>query len=169
MNAIELLTQLCLPNADEKNKWNTAVGHNRQGMKKLCCKEDFTVDMVIDFQKDIYAFSQIWVTMHGDDGVTNYICMLALGHISAYLFHWGNLYRHSQQGWEAFNSLLKVFFFRRTQWGGSISGGKGTKRRLIPIAKWLQRRIVWLCGHSGNTILEWCNANAMIPISQSAT
>jgi hypothetical protein len=126
-------------------------------------------DMVINFQKDIDAFFQIWVTIDGDDGVTNYIHMLALGHISAYLFHWGNLNCHSQQGWEAFNSLLKTLIFHWTQQGSSINGGKGTKTRLILIAKWLQRRIVWLCGHDGNTILEWCNENAMIPISQSAT
>jgi hypothetical protein len=169
VNEIELLTQLCLPNADEKSKWNTAIGHYRRGMKKLRCKEDFTHNMVINFQKEIDAFFQIWVTLHGDDGVSNYIHMLASGHVSAYLFHWGNLYRHSQQGWEAFNSLLKTFFFRCTQRGGSINGGKGAKTRLVPIAKWLQRRIVWLCGYDGDTIHEWCNANAVVPTSQSAT
>jgi hypothetical protein len=110
INEIELLTHLCLPNADEKSKWNKAIGHYRQGMKKLRCKEDFTPDMVIEFQKEIDAFFQIWVTLHGDDGVTNYIHMLALGHVSAYLFHWGNLYHHSQQGWEAFNSLATKDF-----------------------------------------------------------
>jgi hypothetical protein len=36
VNAIELLTEVCLPNADEKSKWNEAIGHYRQGMKKLC-------------------------------------------------------------------------------------------------------------------------------------
>jgi hypothetical protein len=138
-------------------------------MKKLCCKEDFMADMVINFQKDIDAFFQIWATIHGYDGVTNYIHMLALGHISAYLFHWGNLNCHSKQGWEAFNSLLKTLVVCSTQRGSSINGGKGRKTRLMPIAKWLQRRIVRLCGHDGNTILELCNANAMILISQSAT
>jgi len=118
--------------------------------------------------KNLPLTNEVVMDDHDDDD-DDYIHMLASGHVSAYLFYWKNLYRHSQQGWEAFNSLLKTFFFRRTQRGGSINGGKGTKTRLVPIAKWLQRRIVWLCGHNGNTILEWCNANAMIPISQSAT
>lgn len=61
VNEIELLTQLCLPNANEQNKWNETIHHYRRGMKKLCCKEDFTHDMVIDFQKEIDAFFQIWV------------------------------------------------------------------------------------------------------------
>jgi hypothetical protein len=129
-------------------------------MIKLRCKDQFTPDMVIEFQKDIDAFFQIWVSLHGGEGVTNYIHLLATGHVSAYLFHWKNLYRHSQQGWEAFNSLLKTFFFRRTQRGGSVNGGKGGKSRLAPIGKWLQRRIVWLCGHDGDAIIEWCNENA---------
>jgi len=47
----------------------------------------------------------------GHEGVTNYIHMLTTGHISEYLVYWGDLYDHSQQGWEAFNSLIKTFFF----------------------------------------------------------
>ena len=83
VNKMELLIELCLPNADEKCKWNNAIAHYRQGMFKLHCKEDFMSDMVIEFQKNIAAFFQIWVTIHGDDGVTNYIHMLASGHVSA--------------------------------------------------------------------------------------
>jgi hypothetical protein len=60
------------------------------------------------------------------------------------------------------------FFFHHTQRGGSINGGKGAKTRLIPTAKWLQRRIVWLCGYDDDTILKWCNAIAA-PTSQTAT
>ncbi len=40
-----------------------------------------------------------------------YIHMLSSGHIAEYLFCWCNLHRFSQQGWEHFNSLLKVFSF----------------------------------------------------------
>jgi hypothetical protein len=77
------------------------------------------------------------------EGITNYIHMIGSGHIADYLFKWKNLYRFSQQGWEAMNSLIKTFFFRRTSHGGGVRGGK--KSRLIPIARWLQRRMVFLC------------------------
>jgi hypothetical protein len=68
--------------------------------------------------------------------------MLASGHVAEYVFHWGNLYEHSQQGWEAFNALVKSFFFRRTNHGG----GKN-KTRLKAIARWLQRRAIHMCGY----------------------
>ena len=77
--------------------------------------------------------------------MTNYIHLLGSGHISEYLYRHRNLYRHLQQGWEAFNKLLKSFFFCRTGCGG---GHGGTQSKLKPIARWLQRRLLWLCGLS---------------------
>ena len=69
--------------------------------------------------------------------------MLGAGHISEYMFYHRNLYVHSQQGWEAFNSMLKTFYFRRTARGGARWGKRS---RLAPIAKWLQRRMMWMLG-----------------------
>lgn len=74
--------------------------------------------------------------------------------MTEYLFHWRNLYVHSQQGWEAYNSLVKTFFFRRTQRGGAGNQGKGKKSKLKSIARWLQRRVIWICGISYETMLE---------------
>ena len=76
--------------------------------------------------------------------------MLGAGHITEYLRHWRNLYIHSQQGYEAFNALLKSFFFRRTARGGKAGQNSNSdevlRSRLEPIGRWLQRRILWLCG-----------------------
>eukprot|EP00978_Attheya_sp_CCMP212_P031968 scaffold122791_cov33-Attheya_sp.AAC.2 len=36
-------------------------------------------------------------------------------------------------------------WFRRTGRGGAANGGKGPKSKLIPMGKWLQRRIIWMC------------------------
>jgi len=55
-------------------------------------------------------FYVIWIDLLSHEGVTNYILMLGAGHIGEYLLHHQNLYKHSQQGWEAFNALLKTFF-----------------------------------------------------------
>jgi len=76
-----------------------------------------------------------------------------------YLVGWKNLYRHSQQGWEAFNSLLKTFFFRRTGRGGATNQGRGRKSRLLPIGRWLQRRIIWLCGYTEECVDEFIVEN----------
>ena len=76
--------------------------------------------------------------------------MLASGHIGEYLIKLRNLYKHSQQGWESFNSLLKLFFFRRTSKGG----GCGVCSKLKPIARWLQRRLLFLCGLNESDLEE---------------
>jgi hypothetical protein len=66
-----------------------------------------------------------------------------------------NLYIHSQQGWEHFNSFLKVYFFRRTMRGG----GKGGCSKIQPLARWLARRMIWMSGISYDEMLESLNLN----------
>ena len=62
-----------------------------------------------------------------------------------YMVRWGNLTKYSQQGWEALNSLIKLFFFQRTNKGGCRSGLDGTKRKLLLIGQLMQRRFFWIC------------------------
>ncbi len=95
-----------------------------------------------------------WVSLLSHEGVTNYIHMLGAGHIGEYLLHHHNLYKHSQQGWEAFNALLKTFFFRRTGRGGAGNRGTGIKSKIIPIARWLSRRVLWLMGYDYDRVVE---------------
>ena len=98
---------------------NQSITSYRKAITKLRNKEDFSAKDISLFQKDVDEFFQVWVELWGLEGCTNYIHMLSLGHISTYLCRWKNLYRHSQQGWEAFNSLLKIFYFQRTSHGGA--------------------------------------------------
>jgi hypothetical protein len=77
-----------------------------------------TDEQVCEVQVLCDDFYQKWVDLQGREGITNYIHFLGAGHLAEYLFYWKNRYRHSQQGWEAFNSLLKTFYFRRTARGG---------------------------------------------------
>ncbi len=46
----------------------------------------------------------------GKEGVTNYIHMLASGHIKYYMTVYWNLYKYSQQGWESLNENTKLTF-----------------------------------------------------------
>jgi hypothetical protein len=117
---------------------------DREALIILGQKIDYTEDEISTFQKKIDIFANGWLELNGAQGMTNYIHMLASGHIAEYMRHWKNLYRHSQQGWEAFNSHFKSYFFRRTGRGGAGNKGLGVKSRLIPIARWLQRRMVWM-------------------------
>lgn len=50
--------------------------------------------------------------------------MTGSDHISDDLYKWRNLYHwYSQQGLEAMNSLVKMFFFRQTNHRGNVRGG----------------------------------------------
>jgi len=52
-------------------------------------------------------------------------------------------------------SFVKNIFFRRTARGGAGNAGLGSKNRLLPIAKWLQRRLVFSCGFQHEDILKY--------------
>ena len=77
----------------------------------LQTKRDLTDEEIREFLLHADRLFQDWIRINkGRAGITNYIHLLGAGHISEYLFHWRNLGSHSQQGWEAWNSLIKTFF-----------------------------------------------------------
>ena len=55
---------------------------------------------------------------------------------------------------KAFNSLFKRFYFTRTQRGGATNQGLGKRSRLEPMARWLQRRLVFMCGYDYEEIVQ---------------
>ena len=98
------------------------------------------------FQHHIDGWFNDWVDVYGKEGCTNYTHMLSSSHVMRYMQEWKCLHRFSQQGWEALNALIKSYFFRRTNRGGLSKNGT-KKSKLLPIARWLQRRIMWFSGH----------------------
>jgi len=137
------LIDLCIDNQPDKDLWVTSIKHYDIGMQILLRKHDLTDAEISEFQYNIDIFGKNWLEANkGVEGVTNYIHLLLSGHIAEYLMHWRNLYVHSQQGWEALNYAVKKFFFRRTNRGG----GRGSKNRLLPLARWLSRRFAKMTG-----------------------
>jgi hypothetical protein len=63
-----------------------------------------------------------------------------------------NFHRLSQQGFESMNALITSVFFWRTQRGGFTSQ-TNPKSKLLPIARWLQRRVLWIY-HTQDVIFE---------------
>lgn len=65
------------------------------------------------------------------------------------------------------NAMIKTFFYRGTNHGGS-AGNKGTsqKSRLVPIARWLQCRLIFLCRFTEDKISEYIKEN---PITDRRT
>ena len=156
---------LCVQVPSDKAKWTEAVQHYRVSAEIVNRKHSLSEKECHEYQKHADEFFQLWVELHGEHGITNYAHLIGSGHILEYLLEWKNLSCHSQQGWEgkwmvdsrisfhvqlidsflaAFNSLFKKFYFNRTQRGGSVKRGRGRKTRLEPIARWLQRRMIFM-------------------------
>jgi hypothetical protein len=150
MNELERMIEVCIADGTEKEKWQIMMPRYRNAFVILRTRHEMTNLEIESFQYEFDHFFQIWVAMYGDEGVTNYLHMLATGHIMEYLFKYKNLYRHSQQGWEALNHLLKTFYFRRTGRGG----GKYKRHKLLSIGRWLQRRMLWLCAWDEDRMIE---------------
>jgi hypothetical protein len=152
INALDSLVDECIPEDGEgRQLWKSTIELYREALILLLIRHDLTDAQIFEFQWKVDQFTQGWFKINmGDEGVTNYIHDLHAGHISDYLFHWRNLYTHSQQGWENMNFAIKKYWFRCTNRGG----GKGGGNRLEPMARWLQRRFVWMMGFEYEQILE---------------
>ena len=142
MSSCTQIIDLCIVDENRKSQWLQIIDKYNKFMKILRRKEDFSDELISDFQYQVDDFYNIYLEENGRAGITNYFHMLGSGHISDFLIYYRNLYVHSQQGWEAFNSYLKVFFFRRTSRGG----GRGDNNRVRQIARWLSRRLIWMSG-----------------------
>ena len=99
------------------------------------------------FQKHALYFFQTWINLYEKNSITNYIRIIGVGHFIEYMKRYGNLSKYSQQGWEALNALIWLFFFRWTNKGGRKSGDVLTnlKSKLVPIGRLVQRRLLWVC------------------------
>ena len=163
VDCLEQLIHFCIPPTAVDNKglnrydtWLKCIPHYRSAMMRLRQHQDFTDSDIEAFQKDFDLFNQDWMKLHGKDGITNYIHLMSAGHMADYMYEWRNLYRHSQQGWESLNNLIKSFWFRRTGRGGATGRGKGKKSKLASVAKWLQRRMMWMGGWTEESVLaQW--------------
>jgi len=115
VNGIDHLLDLCIVNDEERDQWKYCISEYHDAMILLCKKLDLTNDEIKQFQQHVDNFYVTWIDLLSQEGITNYIHMLGAGHIGEYLLYHHNLYKHSQQGWEAFNSLLKTFFLPHWQ------------------------------------------------------
>ena len=141
---IEALIDVCLL-PGERQDWKVCIGDYRAAINIATRHDDLTDEEIHEFQRHADNFYQLWIKVAlGKRGVTNYIHLLGSGHVAEFLFRWRNLYAHSQQGWEALNSLVKSVYRRHTNRGG----GTGRKSKLYAVARWCQRRMLWSSGYT---------------------
>jgi hypothetical protein len=106
--------ELCIADAVRREAWNDVVERWLEVMKTAKKRETFTEAEIGKFQHLADKWFERWFVLWGRDTMTNYIHMVASGHLAFYMREWGILYKYSQQGWEAFNSLIKSVYFCRT-------------------------------------------------------
>ena len=141
---IDKIVDKCIYDRAKNAAWKSSVLEFNLSMDILKKREDLSDDEIWSYQFHADQFFQQWVGLHGSEGITNYAHMIGSGHIREYLKHYKNLSRHAQQGWEAFNSAFKRYFYSRTQRGGASSKGKGQKSRMKSMARWIQRRMIFM-------------------------
>jgi len=151
---MDSIIDFCIVPGEQCLQWKKCIAEYRYALLLLRKKADLTNDEIRKFQKHVDAFFVSWVSLVSHEGVTNYIHMLGAGHIGEYLLYHRNLYKHSQQGWEGFNFLLKTFFFCHTGRGGAGNRGTSMKSKIKPIAWWLSWCVVWLMGYDYDTIVQ---------------
>ena len=157
-NSVKLI-EISITDNDRKQLCMSCTNNMLPSLTLLRKKTDFTDDDIKKIQELFDEFFQRWVQLWGEKSITNYTHIYQSGHISELLFHWRNLYKHSQQGWEALNGAIKIFFFRRTNRGGH-AGKHGRKSKLKAISRWLQRRLTFMCGFNEDHIANYRKNNA---------
>jgi hypothetical protein len=158
----EKIADLCCgKGCDRAKAWTNCMKLWSELMVTARKKEDFSDEEINNFQDQCDDFVVAWLNLtQGNKGMTNYIHVVAAGHLSYYLRKWRNLYRYSQQGWEGLNSVIKNFMFKRTQRGGH-GGKKGARNSKVkPVARWAQRRLLFLSGDY-KTKVKYNNINSM--------
>jgi hypothetical protein len=141
--ALDSLTDVSIPVGEGRELWKSTTALCRESLILLLNRDDLTDVKIFDFQWNVDQFAQGWFKINkGDEGVTNHVHDLHVGHISDCLFHWRNLCTHSQQGWENTNFAIKRCWFRCANRGG----GEGRGNRLLPLARWSPHRFAWMMG-----------------------
>ncbi len=141
---IDGLADICIPEnqEDKRNEWKHTVSLYRNTIESLQFRNQFNDAAIDEFQNKADDFFSAWLSLQGYDGITNYIHMLGSGHIRYYLRKWGNLWTLQNQGWEQYNARVQMYWHHRTPKGG----GKRSRSKLLPVARWILRLMLWKTG-----------------------
>ena len=102
-------------------KWQLAALLYKKSRTLVCCRYKFDEAMVLEFQKTVNNFYDLWLKVTGKHGMGNYMHMLAMGHIGDQLTRFGNLHIYFQQGWETLNINMKKIYFNQTALDGGCN------------------------------------------------
>jgi hypothetical protein len=98
-------------NCVKRDFWQNMIEEDRLAMTILRKRSDYSDKDIDEFQSLIDSYYKKYLSETGVEGITNYIHILASGHMKYYMQLHRNLYKFSQQDWESLNSKFKQVFF----------------------------------------------------------
>jgi hypothetical protein len=134
-------------NQAKKLAWTEFVNLYQALMVNARQETDFTDLQIETFHDQCGKFLHLWVKLHGYKHVTNYIHYIGSGHLVYYLRKFRNLYKYSNQGWEALNQKIKRYYMNNTNHGGNVGGKRRIKRGHVqPLWLFFARNTLWKTG-----------------------
>ena len=145
LHSIDAIVEASILNdASLASKIIQATSKYNEAMVLLTKHSELSDDEIEKFQTLIDDFFELWIEVFGSHGVTNYIHMLAAGHVHYFLKKYRCLYLYSQQGWEALNGKIQTFIHQSSQRGGHNSGtNKGEKSYIYSVVRMVIRDLLW--------------------------
>jgi hypothetical protein len=137
----EILVDVAVRDDARMQKYKYCIPEYRNGIELLRQCFEYSDEEIKVYQGHIDNWYQVWMPLHVLEGCTNFTHLLSSAHIVEYMFKWRNMYRFSQQGWENFNHVFSMVYFRRTIHGGK-KHANAIKSKLVGIGRWLQRRLL---------------------------
>lgn len=111
-------------------------------------------DKIEHFQGLIDAFVEVWIDLFADEGISNYVHLLASGHVHYFLKKYRCLYIYSQQGWESMNSVCTGYILQNSARGGYGTGHNGGKSYIYPLIRYLMRDLLWKTGEADRFFVQ---------------
>ena len=130
---------------DYKVEWKNVIVDYLEIIEMLLIRKPFTDEMIYKFQEKVDVYYVKWIKITSRNGMTNYIHFLGSGHVAYYLFKYRNLYRYSQQGFEAMMGKIKAIYHRCTSRGGHGSTQED-RSHILQVAHFLMRMMMWNSG-----------------------
>ena len=127
-----------------RSEWRAVLAKYQEVLAFLNRRHEFTDKDIRQFQQLADEYSEMWAHLTGLDGQTNYEHSIKSSHLSYYLSRYGNLYKYSQQGFEAMMSKIKCIYSRCTSRGGA---GAEVRSHILQICHFLIRSMLWNSGH----------------------
>jgi hypothetical protein len=143
-------------NARELRQWEALMDTYLPLMELIRRYEDFADSDIYNLHCLSAKFMGQWVDSMNGQSITNYIHMIGAGHLVYHVSKYRNLYKFSQQGWEALNKKLKYCYLHNTNHGGCGGRQPGALSgdHVLPLMHLMQRSIMWTLGHDGDSFFR---------------